>query len=71
MKKILLVVAVVFIVNSVFSQTKFGIKAGVNFALLSDINLGLVNGYKYTTCYACTIKDWKSNVIQAGLGFSF
>jgi len=36
-KKIVLIVIVTFVINSAFSQTKFGIKAGVNFASLSDV----------------------------------
>jgi hypothetical protein len=38
-RKILLALAVFFVVNSAFSQIRYGVKAGVNIASLSDVDL--------------------------------
>jgi hypothetical protein len=54
MRKFLLVVVALFIVNSVFSQAKFGVKGGVNLASSNDSgdkikigpNIGVLGQYK-------------------------
>jgi hypothetical protein len=44
MKKISLVVMVLLVANNAFSQAKFGIKAGVNFSSLSDVEYTNADG---------------------------
>ena len=39
MKRILVIVAAIFIVNNTFSQVKFGIKGGANLASVSDVKV--------------------------------
>ena len=48
MKKILLLFVVLFIMNNAFSQIKFGVKTGVNFASLSDVEDSYADGYSWT-----------------------
>jgi len=44
MKKIILVIVVLLVANNAFSQAKFGIKAGVNFSSLSDVEYSSTDG---------------------------
>ena len=48
MKKIVLLFVALFVVNSMFSQTKFGVKAGVNFASLSNVEDSYADGTSWT-----------------------
>ena len=48
MKKVLLVVVVLLVANNAFSQAKFGVKAGVNFSSLSDVEYFTDKGYLLT-----------------------
>jgi opacity protein-like surface antigen len=48
MKKILFGIIAILVVNNAFSQAKFGVKAGINFSALSDVEYFTERGYLFT-----------------------